>query len=158
MCILAVSWLAGMLLAGYGPDIGTGIVLFIYFILIIFGLLVLKKHPHVFNSHVQIEWYPQLTLLLFLIPLLLLIGFWRSESFMEKQAMQEQPWKLLYEQEESYVTVEGIVKSRSAEERVTLELTECVIIGYYGEENQPAGDFPGRLHISGQAGCRERHP
>jgi len=140
MCILAVSWLAGMLLAGCGPDIGTNIVLFIYFILIIFGLLVLKKHPQVLNSHVQSEWYPQLTLLLLLIPCLFLAGFWRAESFSAKQAEQELPWQLLYEEGESYVTVEGTVKSRSVEERVTLELTDCVIIGYYGEENQSAGD------------------
>ena len=66
MCILAVSWLAGIFLAGHGPVIGTNEVLFLYFILIIFGLLVLKKYPQVLVSRVQREWYPQLTLLLFL--------------------------------------------------------------------------------------------
>lgn len=140
MCILAVSWLAGMLLAGNGPAIGTNTVLIIYFILIIFGLLVLKKHPKVLNPHIQSEWYPQLTLLLLLIPCLFLAGFWRAEQFLAKQTEHELPWKLLYEEGETYVTVEGTVKSKNAEEQVTLRLTDCVIIGYYGEENQIAGD------------------
>jgi len=140
MCILAVSWLAGMLLAGHGPDIGTGYVLLLYFILIIFGLLVLKRNPQVLNPHVQSEWYPKLTLLLLLVPCLFLAGFWRSETFAERQAAKELPWQQLYEEGETYVTVEGIVKMRDVQERVTLELTDCVIIGYYGEKNQPAGD------------------
>ena len=67
-------------------------------------------------------------------------GFWRAESFSEKQTERELPWRLLSEEGESYVTLEGIVKNRSVEERVILELTDCVIIGYYGEENQTAGD------------------
>lgn len=140
MCIVAVSWLAGMLLAGCETEVRTNVVLFIYFILIILGLLIQKKHPHVLNSHVQSEWYPQLTLLLLLIPCLFLAGFWREESYLAKQKEQELPWRLLSEEGEVYVTVEGIVKDKSVEERVTLELTDCVIIGYYGEENQTAGD------------------
>ena len=86
MCILAVSWLAGIFLVGHGPVIGTNVVLFLYFILIIFGLLVLKNYPQVLNSRVQSEWYPQLTLLLLLIPCLFLAGFCRTEGFLEKQA------------------------------------------------------------------------
>ena len=140
MCILAVSWLAGLILAGRGPESGTYIVLFIYFILVILGLLVQKKYPQLLNSHVQSEWYPQLTLLLLLIPCLFMAGFGRAESFYAKQTEQELPWRLLFEEGETYVTVEGTVRSKSVEERVTLELTDCVLIGYYGEENQSAGD------------------
>ena len=75
MCILAVSWLAGILLAGRQTVIGTNVVLVLYFILIILGLFVLKKYPQVLNSHVQSEWYPQLTLLLLLIHAFFLQAF-----------------------------------------------------------------------------------
>lgn len=140
MCIIAVSWLAGIILAGHGPEFGTNIVLFSYFILVILGLLVQKKYPKLLNSYVQSEWYPQLTLLLLLIPCLFIAGVRRAENFAEKQEKQELPWRLLSEEGEAYVTVEGTVKSRVVEERVTLELADCMIIGYYGEENQSAGD------------------
>ncbi len=139
ICILAVSWLTGVLLASHDTSIGTNVILFLYFFLIIIGLLVLKKHPQVLNSHVQKEWYPQLTLLLLLIPCLFLGGYWRSAQFAATQTMQELPWRLLEEEGEVYVTVEGIVKEKQCEENVTLELTDCVIIGYYGQENQSTG-------------------
>ena len=140
MCILAASWLAGIFLASRKPDFETAIVLFLYFILIIVGLLILKKHPPILNSHLQTEWYPQFTFLLLLIPCLFLAGFWRMETYAEKSELQERPWQLLDSEGESYVTVEGIVISKTVEDNVILELTDCEIIGYYGQENQSAGD------------------
>lgn len=148
MCILAVSWLAGMVLAGRGPEVRTNGVLFLYLFLVILGLLVLKKHPQLLNSQVQTEWYPQLTLLLICIPCLFLAGYWRAEMFSEKQAEQELFWQRLSEEGETYVTVEGTVKGKSVEERVTLELTDCVIVGYFGEENQSVGDC--RVLVDGE--------
>ena len=140
MCILAVSWLAGLMLAGREPVIGTIAVLFIYLFLIILGLLILKKHPKYLESQVQSEWYPQLTLLLLLIPCLFWGGYWRGEQEITKQKEQELPWRLLVEERDAYVTVEGIVKEKRQEEQVLLELTDCMLVGFYGEENKPAGD------------------
>ena len=68
ICILAVSWLAGLCLAGRKTGIGTNAILVIYFLLIILGLFVLKKNPRILNSYVNPEWYLQLTLLLLMIP------------------------------------------------------------------------------------------
>lgn len=139
MCILAVSWLAGLLLASR-ETIGTTPVLMTYFFLIILGLVVVQKFPNVLNSRVQSEWYPKLTLLLLLIPCLFLAGFFRMEQRKITQAEQELPWKYFEEEGETYVTVEGTVKEKRCEEQVILELTDCVIIGYYGQEDQTAGD------------------
>lgn len=149
MCILAVSWLAGLLLASQSSAVETNVVLIIYFLFIILGLLVLKKHPHILKPHVQKEWYPQLTLLLLLLPCLFLAGYWRMEHALAMQAEQERPWKLL-EEDESYVTVEGTVKEKRLEEQVILELTDCVIIGYYGQENQSAGDCRIKIEEEGK--------
>jgi len=150
MCILAASWLAGILLASRKPEFGTAIVLFLYFILIIVGLLILKKHPPILNSQLQTEWYPQFTLLLLLIPCLFLAGFWRMESYAEKFEFQERPWQLLALEGESYVTVEGVVLSKTVEGNVILELTDCEIIGYYGQENQIAGGCCVRVEEEGK--------
>lgn len=140
MCVLAVSWLAGIWLAGREAAVETNVILVSYFFLIILGLLVLKKYPQVLNPYVQKEWYPQLTVLLMLIPCLFLTGHWRSSQFLTAQEEKELPWRLLEEEGEAYVTVEGVVKEKQCKERVTLELTDCVIIGYYGQENQDAGN------------------
>lgn len=148
MCILAVSWLAGLLLASREINVRIVVVLPVYFFLIILGLLVLKKHPQILNPHVQMEWYPQLTILLLLIPCLFLGGHWRMKHFFVQQSEQEQPWVLLSEEGESYVTLEGIVREKRCEERVTLEVTDCVIVGYYGQENQVAGDC--RVTVEGE--------
>lgn len=150
MCILAASWLAGILLASRKPEFGTSIVLLVYFILIIVGLLVLKKHPQSLNRYLQTEWYPQFTFLLLLIPCLFLAGFWRMETYAEKSELQERPWQLLDSEGESYVTVEGIVISKTVEDNVILELTDCKIIGYYGQENQSAGDCRVRVEEEGK--------
>lgn len=150
MCILAVAWLAGLMLAGRDTVVGTNHILFCYFILIILGLVVLKKHPHILQSQVQEKWYPKFTLLLACIPFLFLLGHWRGEEAVLCQIQGEQPWKLLYEEGERYVTVEGVVEKKQCEETVFLELTECVIIGYYGEENQSVGDCRIRVDQEGK--------
>lgn len=150
MCILAVSWLAGLCLAGRETGIGTNVILVIYFLLIILGLLVLKKNPRLLNSYVNPEWYLQLTLLLLMIPCLFLGGYFRASQAAEQRLSEERPWKLLEQEGESYVTVEGIVKAKAVEEKVIIELTECEIIGYYGQENQPAGDCRIRIKEEGK--------
>ncbi len=139
MCILAVSWLSGLLLASHETRIGTGVVLISYVILIIFGLFVLKQYPHSLNPHVHVNNYPQLTILLLLIPCIFLTGHRRMESFLEMQKAKELPWQQLLEEGETYVTVEGIVKEKRYETQIILELKDCVIIGYYGQENRTAG-------------------
>ncbi|MBR6642207.1 MAG: DNA internalization-related competence protein ComEC/Rec2 [Lachnospiraceae bacterium] len=140
MCILAVSWLAGLVLAAGETVIGTKPVLIVYFLLIIIGLLVQKQYPQIIQSKLQMEWYPQLTLLLILIPCLFLAGFFRMENYAGAKTVQELPWKLLEEDGEVYVTVEGIVCAKAAEEQVMLELTDCTILGEYGQEKQAAGN------------------
>lgn len=158
MCILAVSWLAGLLLAGHGAEIGTGVVLFVYFILIILGLLVIKKYSNVLTPQVQMEWYPQLTLLILMIPCLFLIGYWRMEQYSSVKETKELPWKLLSQEGENYVTIEGVVQEKRMQEQVVLELAECVIIGYYGQENQPAGDCRVRVEAEGKEWFPETFP
>lgn len=148
ICILAVSWLAGLCLAGRKTGIGTNAILVIYFLLIILGLFVLKKNPRILNSYVNPEWYLQLTLLLLMIPCLFLGGYFRGNQAAGQRMSEERPWKLLEQEGETYVTVEGVVKAKAVEENVLLELTECEIIGYYGQENQPAGDC--RVRIEGE--------
>lgn len=148
MCILAVSWLAGLCFASLETRFGTNAILFIYFLVIILGLLVLKKNPRILNPYVQSEWYPQLTVLLLVIPCLFLGGYFRAGYASEQRLQQELPWKLLEQEGETYVTVEGVVKAKSVEEKVILELTDCEIIGYYGQENQAAGDC--RVRIDGE--------
>ena len=148
MCILALSWLAGLVLADRDNMLEVNFILIIYFFLIIIGLLVLKKHPHILNSYVQIEWYPQLTLLLLLIPCFFVGGFLRMEKQVSMQAALELPWSCMAEEGEAYVTVEGIIASRTEEEQVILELTDCVLIGYYGQTNQTAGNC--RVRIDGE--------
>ncbi len=150
MGLLAVSWLAGIILASRKPDFEAIIILFLYFILIIIGLLILKKYPRILNSHMQTEWYPQFTLLLFLIPCLFISGFWRMNDYADDRRLWEQPWQLLMEEGESYVTVEGVVTAKKAEESILLELTDCEIIGYYGQENQSAGDCRVRVEEEGK--------
>lgn len=150
MCTLAVSWLAGLILAGRETVIGTNVVLFTYFFLIILGLWVLNKHPQFLNKQMQKEWYPQFTLLLMLIPCLFLAGYHRMESYLERQLRQERPWKLLSEEGETYVTLEGVVCNKENNAQTTLRVTECVIVGYYGQENQTAGDCRIRVEEEGK--------
>ncbi len=148
MCILAVSWLAGLCFASLDPPFGTNAVLFIYFLVVILGLLVLKKNPRLLTPYVQSEWYPQLTVLLLVIPCLFLGAYYRAGIASEQRLQQELPWKLLEQEGETYVTVEGVVRTKRVEEKVILELTECGIIGYYGQENQVAGDC--RVRVEGE--------
>ena len=150
MCLLAASWLAGLLLAGRWPEFETNYILITYFFLIIVGLFILNKNPRWLHPYVQPEWYPKLTLLLALLPCLFLAGFWRMEQEMEQRIAAELPWTCLEEEGESYVTLEGTVRAKFCETQVTLELTDCVIIGYYGEENQPAGDCRVTLDAEGK--------
>lgn len=151
MCILAASWLAGLCLAGLETGVGTNVILVIYFLLIISGLLVLKKNPRLLNSYVNPEWYLQLTLLLVMIPCLFLGGYFRADYAAEQRLLEERPWKLLEQEGETYVTVEGVIKAKAVEDKVTIELTECEIIGYYGQENQSAGDCRVRIGEEGKA-------
>lgn len=148
MFILAVSWLAGIVLAGRETAFGTNFVLLSYFLLIIIGLLVQKHYPQILLSKIQMDWYPQLTLLLLLIPCLFLAGYFRMEHYAGAQTEQELPWKLLEEEGEVYVTVEGVVCAKTVEKQVILELKNCSIIGYYGQENQTAGNC--RILVEGE--------
>lgn len=151
MCILAVFWLAGLCFAGLETGVGTNAILVIYFLLIILGLLVLKKNPRLLNSYVNPEWYLQLTLLLLMIPCLFLGGYFRANHAAKQRLLEESPWKLLEQEGEMYVTVEGVVKAKTVEEKVIIELTDCAIIGYYGQENQSAGDCRVRIGEEGKA-------
>lgn len=148
MCILAVSWLAGLCFAGLETNFGTNAVLIFYFLLLIFGLYVLKKYPRILTSYVQTEWYPKLTLLLLFIPCLFLGGYLRMEKALEQRTKEELPWNLLEQEGDNYVTVEGVIRAKSVEEKVILELSDCTIIGYYGQENQEAGGC--RIRIDGE--------
>ena len=151
MCILAVSWLAGLCFAGLETGVGTNVILVIYFLFVILGLLVLKKNPRLLNSYVNSEWYLQLTLLLLMIPCLFLGGYFRADYAAKQRLLEESPWKLLEQEGETYVTVEGVVKAKAVEEKVIVELTDCEIIGYYGQENQLAGDCRVRIDEEGKA-------
>ena len=148
MCILAVSWLAGLCFAGRETDVGTNAVLILYFLLIIFGLFSLKNNPHFLKPYIQQEWYPKLTLMLILIPCLFLGGYLRMEHASAQRLQCELPWKLLEQEGENYVTVEGVVRTKKEEEKIILELTDCIIIGDYGQENHAAGDC--RVRIAGE--------
>ncbi len=150
MCILAVSWLAGLCFAGLETHLGTNVILIAYFLFMILGLLVLKKNPRILNPHIQQEWYPQLTLLLLFIPCLFLGGYLRMEQTLKQCAREELPWKLLEAEGEVYVTVEGVVQSKKVEDKSIIELTDCVLVGYYGQENQPAGDCRIRVAEEGK--------
>lgn len=150
MCILAVSWLAGLILAGRETVIGTNSILVTYFFLIILGLWILNKHPQLLNKQIQKEWYLQFTLLLLMIPCLFLAGYRRMENYSEQQVQQERPWKLLAEEGEAYVTLEGMVCSKETDAQTVLRVTECVIVGYYGQENQTAGDCYIRVEEEGK--------
>ncbi len=140
MCILAAAWLAGLLLAGRWPGIKISYFLFSYFFLMILGLFILNKHPQCLQPYVHSDWYPKLTILLLLIPCLFLGGFWRMNRDTASREAAELPWRYLKEEGETYVTLEGTVKAKQCEESVILELTDCVIIGYYGQEDQSAGN------------------
>ncbi len=148
MCILAVSWLAGLLLAGRETAMETKLILILYFILIILGLLFLKKNPELLKPYIQSEWYPQLTLLLLAVPCFFLGGIWRMEQAVILREQQELPWKILAQEGEVYVTVEGTVKEKRLENRVILELTDCLLVGCYDRENQSAGDC--RVTVDGE--------
>ena len=155
MCILAVFWLAGLGFASLEISHGTNIFLVTYFLLFILGLLILKKYPRILYSHIQQEWYPKFTLLLFLLPCLFLGGFLRMEQVSEKQTQGELPWKLLEAEGETYVTVEGVIRSKKVEENTILELTDCVIIGYYSQKNQAVGDCRVRIGEEGKSWLSE---
>lgn len=145
MGIIAVAWLAGIMTAGLGTGQEIKILLFCYLLLIILGLFYLKKNPGLLNSHVQKEWYLQFTLLVILVPCMLFCGNWRMKSFMTMQESLEQPWRLLSEEGESYVTIEGIVREKKEEDRIVLELVDCEIIGYDGQEKRMAGNCRVRI-------------
>jgi len=145
MCSLTVAWLVGMIAAGCGTGKEIKLLLLSYVILIILLLLYLKKNPGQLTQHVQKGWYPQLTLLLVLLPCMPILGHLRMERFMAEQESLERPWKLLSEEGERYVTVEGTVKEKSEDGKFVLELKECEIVGYYGTENQPAGNCRVRI-------------
>lgn len=158
MCILAVSWLAGLCLAGLETGVGTNVILVFYFLFIILGLLVLKKNPRLLKSYVNPEWYLQLTLLLVMIPCVFLGGYFRADQAAGQRTKEERPWKLLEQEGESYVMVEGTVKAKAVEEEVIIELTDCEIIGYYGQNNQPTGDCRVRIDGEGKEWLQESVP
>ncbi len=140
MCVLAVAWLAGLFMAGRWPEFERNYSIFLYFILVIIFLLILKKYPRMLDEQVKVNRYPQLTILLLLAPCMFFAGGWRMEKASAVQKESELPWILYEEKGETYVTVQGIVKEKSCGEQVTLILTDCRIIGENGQENQPAGD------------------
>lgn len=150
MCILAVSWLTGILLARCEAVMEMKVILVLYILILILGLSVLKHDPGLLNAYVQIEWYSKLTLLLVVIPCLFLGGYYRMEAQTEEIAKKESPWKLLEEQGEDYVTVEGKVCAKTVDEQIIVELSDCRIIGYYGEENQLAGNCRVRVENTGK--------
>jgi len=140
MCILAAVWLAGLLSAGRWPELRITYVLSAYILLLIIGAIILKKFPHYLENKIQENWYPKLTLFLLVIPCLFLLGFWCMKHSLQQQTEQELPWKQLEEAGESHVLVQGTVKEKKCGEQVVLVLTDCVLIGYYGQENQSAGN------------------
>lgn len=140
MCILAAAWLAGLFAAGRWPGFETNYSIILYLILVFIGLIILKKHSRALDAQVKMEWYPQLTLLLLMFPCLFFAGSLRMEQAIAAKEKQEQPWKVYEEEGEAYVTVQGTVREKQCGGQVTLVLTDCVIIGYYGQENQPAGN------------------
>ena len=85
-----------------------------------------------------------------MIPCLFLAGYRRMVNYSEQQVQQERPWKLLAEEGETYVTLEGMVCSKETDAQTVLRVTECVIVGYYGQENQTAGDCYIRVEEEGK--------
>ena len=155
MCILAVSWLAGLCFASFETAVKINIFSITYFLLLILGILVLKKNPRILNHCIQQEWYLKFTLLLLIIPCLFFGGYFRAKQIFEQRIQEELPWKQLETEGETYVTVEGVVRAKKAEDKVILELTDCIIIGYYGQENLKAGNCRVRMDGEGREWLEE---
>ncbi|MBP3569856.1 MAG: DNA internalization-related competence protein ComEC/Rec2 [Lachnospiraceae bacterium] len=150
MCILAVAWLAGLFTAGWWPEFELKYSVLFFLFLVFIGCFILKKHPQIVDAQVKMEWYPQLTLLLLLVPCLFVTGNLRMEQVLKEREQKERPWKLYEEEGETYVTVQGIILEKNCGEQVTFVLTDCVIIGYYGQENQSAGNCRVKVETEGK--------
>ena len=80
MLMLAAAWFAGLLLEKALPEQKSSNILVCYFFLIFLGLLYLKQHPDFLKKYVHMEWYPRLTLLVLVLPVVFLAGQWRMKQ------------------------------------------------------------------------------
>ncbi len=140
MTMLAAAWLAGLWLADLWPECNIKFVLISYVILIIISLAILKKYPKYLNSHVQTEWYPQLTLLILLIPCFLFAGHFRMEQEVTSHDRNAASWKELEQAGENYVLVQGRIKEKRCEDQVELLLEECMLQKDRTKKLQSAGN------------------
>ena len=140
MIMLAAAWFAGLISAKVQPGLDEKYVIISYCILIFVSLFYVKKYPGLLSNYVQEAWYPQLTLLIFIIPILFLAGHGRMERVLLEQQLSAEPWETLAAQGETTVVVQGVVKEKRCEENTILVLSDCELVGYYGEENLSAGN------------------
>ncbi len=140
MCVLSAAWLAGLLLAGRWHDFKLIFLFILYFILTISGLFFTNKHPKWLRLYINENWYPRLTLFLVLIPVLFGTGFFRMNQYTMQSKANEQAWRNLEEQGETYVTVEGVVIAKTCEEKIILELSDCAILETNGQKQVSAGN------------------
>ena len=108
--MLAAAWFAGLISAKVQPGLDEKYVIISYCILIFVSLFYVKKYPGLLSNYVQEEWYPQLTLLIFIIPILFLAGHGRMEQVLLEQQLAADPWDALTAQGETTVVVQGVVK------------------------------------------------
>ncbi|MBO5351673.1 MAG: DNA internalization-related competence protein ComEC/Rec2 [Lachnospiraceae bacterium] len=139
MMLLAAAWFTGLLLAMTQPEIKRSSILMLYGILYVVVILFLKKYPHVLKPYVQPEWYPQLTLLMFVVPCVFMAGHLRMEQVQEKKTEVRSTWINQKEAGEAYVFVRGMVTEKRCEEQVILVLSDCTLCSEDGEERMPAG-------------------
>lgn len=158
MCILSAAWLAGLLLAGRWHDFDWITFSILSFVLVLLGFLILNKHPQWLQLYVQENWYLRLTLFLLLIPVLFLGGYARMNAYTRQSEKQELPWKQLEEQGETFVTLEGTVTVKKCEEKIILELSDCVIFTEQEPEGVAAGNCRVSMETEGREGLAEVYP
>lgn len=139
MMLLAAAWFAGLFLAMTQPEMKRSSILICVIIFLSFIIYFLKKYPHFLENYVQTEWYPQLTLLLLAVPFCLFTGHWRMEQVLQERREARAAWLEQVKLGESHVFVQGTVTEKRCGEQVILVLSDCVLRGYYGEENSTAG-------------------
>ena len=89
---LATAWICGLLMANQQLPFGKSSFFLMYLILIFILMKFLKTYPEWLNSYVHLKRYPQMTIFLFCIPILFLIGYERMEYIQNKISENRQPW------------------------------------------------------------------
>ncbi len=150
MLLFVAAWLAGLILAKTQPDFPEVFIFIAFAILILVFVLFLKFQPKWLDSRVLPTRYPQLTLVVLLLPCLLLGGFYCMKRELTEQEQKAYPWKYLKELGEDHVFVTGTVREKRCEEEVILILTDCVVSGYSSTWTSFAGDCQVRVEAEGR--------